>query len=192
MDANGSDNRIMRKRVYETNFGNIEKVLLEKLNVGLVLRNGASDDTELTGDIKLLYDAAPSLFRSVLSETDRARLDPVDADFELEVDQPTNHTHIRPSVINRIGQREVTKCAHAANEGHSLPVRAGVLTNTFQTMLRSAYENDFGFAVGEPVVLGNAIIQWSRKFAFFDGYVSPVNYTSAASNICLQGAPGHY
>lgn len=167
--------RILRKRVYETNYSNIEKILLEKLNtaktIRLVLRNGASDDGELTQDLQELYREAPSLFRSVLSETDRARIadDDDETEFELAVDQSTNDTHIEPSVISRMPQKEVKAIRHTANEDMMLPVRAGSLSDTFQGLLRSAYEDDYGFPAGTPVVLGNAPIQWSRKFAFVDG-----------------------
>lgn len=173
------NDRIMKNRVYETNFSNFEKVLLEKINtiksIRLVLRNGASDDPELTADLQALYQEAPSLFRKVLSETDRARIDSQvdDDEFELDVDQSTNATHIRPTVISRVGQREMQTQRHAANEDLSMPVRAGKISDTFRTLLRSAYEDDYGFPAGQPVVLGNAPIQWSRKLAFNDGCVLP-------------------
>jgi len=58
---------------------------------------------------------------------------------------------------------------HPANEGMSLPLRTGATTNAFNRQLRLAYERDYSFVEGEPVVLGNAPIQWSRKIAFNAG-----------------------
>lgn len=164
----------MKNRVYETNFSNIEKILLEKLNVTktarLVLRNVTADDNNLTDDLVELYKEAPSLFSKVLSETDRAQLDGVDDDdFELDVSLSTNDSHLRASVINRMPAKEAKAMFHPANEQLTMPLRAGQITDTFRTLLRSAYEDDYGFAAGEPVALGNAPIQWSRKFAFDDG-----------------------
>jgi hypothetical protein len=57
----------MKKRVFETNFSNVEKILLEKINVAksirLVLRNAHdTDDEDLTRSMQEIYREAPTLF----------------------------------------------------------------------------------------------------------------------------------
>lgn len=124
--------------LYETNFSNIEKSLLQKLHVTktarLVLRNATADDSDLTDDLVELYKEAPSLFSKVLSETGRAQWDGVDDDdFELDVSLSTNDSHLRPTVINRMPAKEVKATFHPANDRVSMPLRAGQITDTFRT-----------------------------------------------------------
>jgi len=57
----------MKKRVFETNFSNVEKILLEKINVEksirLVLRNvHDTDDEDLTRNMKEIYREAQAYF----------------------------------------------------------------------------------------------------------------------------------
>jgi len=169
----------MKKRVFETNFPNVEKILLEKINVEksirLVLRNAHdTDDEDLTRNMKEIYREAPSLFSRVLSKTDQGELESSlqsELDFELDVSQSASESHKQPSAVNRIPASEVKTLEHRANEG-PLPLRAGNMSDRFRNLLRLAYEQDYGFDRGHPVHLGNAAIQWSRKLSFYHGYVN--------------------
>ncbi|KAI1485633.1 hypothetical protein F5X96DRAFT_674446 [Biscogniauxia mediterranea] len=168
--------RYFKTRVYETNYSNVEKVLLMKLNfqetVRLVLRNAfLHDDPELTQEMMELYHKCPSLFSKVLSRADRNELETLleDTDFELDVDQSANSTHVQPSAINRVPPADARKSHHVANEGERLPSRTNTSTQPlFRRLLRLAYEHDYGKPSQYPSAFENKTIQWSRKFSFTD------------------------
>lgn len=163
----------MKNRAGELNHTNIEKIFFEKINTAktlrLDLRNASSDDVKLTDDLRTLYTVCPSLFKRVLSETDRFRLNSEDQlDFELNLDEDdpdadrANESHLQASIINAIPTAEVMA------DG-SVPMRASQVDDDFEDQLRLAYELDYGFEPGRPVNLGKLPIQWARKFSFLDG-----------------------
>ncbi|TRX98548.1 hypothetical protein FHL15_000622 [Xylaria flabelliformis] len=169
--------RYFKTRVYETNYSNVEKVLLMKVNfqetVRLVLRNAfLHDDPVLTQEMLALYQACPSLFSKVLSRADRNELIEqleTETDYEVGVDQSANESHVNPSAINRIPPGEVTKVAHPANGGYRLPSRGNTgVDREFRRLLRLAYELDYCKRKLYPTVFQNKTIQWSRKFGFTD------------------------
>ncbi|KAK3896333.1 hypothetical protein C8A05DRAFT_20664, partial [Staphylotrichum tortipilum] len=165
-----------KTRVYETNYSNIEKVLLMKTNfqetMRLVLRNAFKhDDPELTAQIMGLYQQCPNLFNKVLSRADRneleAKQEAVVEESEVDVDQSASATHMSPLAINRISTKQVTQ-AHSANEGRRLPLRTTDTTSTWRHLIRSAYRHEYGKAPYFPSVFDNRAIQWCRKFGFTD------------------------
>jgi hypothetical protein len=174
-DANsGIIYRYFKRRVYETNYSNIEKVLLMKLNfqetIRMILRNAfLVTDPDLTAEIIALYQQCPHLFSRTLNRADRNELDFLleDGDFELDIAQSANETHLEPSVINRIPTAEVAGVEHPANDGR-LPLRAGDMVSRFRGLIRSAYARDYAKPQDYPTVFGNKPIQWCRKLAFVE------------------------
>ena len=120
--------------MYETNYSNVEKVLLMKLNfqetLRLVIQNAFNrDDPDLTKEMLELYQDCHSLFSKVLSREDQNELDTLlnNDNHEIDSDQSANDSHVLPSAINRIPATKVTS-RHAANVGQHLPLRSGQLT----------------------------------------------------------------
>lgn len=166
-----------KTRVYETNYSNVEKVLLMKVNfqetIRLVLRNAFKhDDPELTAEMLDLYQRCPNLFSKILSRADRNGLEALQEaeEHEIDVDQSADATHLAPSAINRIPTGNVV-ATHPANEGKRLPLRSTDATPTWRRLIRLAYEHDYGKARQFPSFFENRAVQWSRKFGFTDRYV---------------------
>ncbi|RYC61611.1 hypothetical protein CHU98_g4607 [Xylaria longipes] len=169
--------RWFKRRVYETNYSNVEKVLLMKLNsqltIRLLLRNAFNyDDPSLTADMQQLYRECPNLFRRALARTDRNELEILQeqGEFVLDVPPSANDTHFDPSVINKIPTREVRTLSHMAQGpegGGSLPLLAQNMSTHFIQLLRLAYATDYGFPEHHPSAWDpTAGIKWSRKLAF--------------------------
>ena len=165
--------------MYETNYSNIEKVLLMKVNfqetMRLLLQNAFQhDDPELTAEMISLYQQCPTLFNKVLSRTDRNEMDALleNEDHEIEVNQSADDSHLMPSAINRIPTKSIV-VTHLVNGGNRIPTRSGDLdtTPTWRAHLRAAYEHDYDKPTEYPTLFQSRPIQWSRKFGFTDRYV---------------------
>ncbi|EAQ88802.1 hypothetical protein CHGG_05421 [Chaetomium globosum CBS 148.51] len=168
--------RYFKIRVYETNYSNVEKILLMKVNfqetMRLLLQNAFQhDDPELTSEMLALYQQCPTLFNKVLSRTDRNEMDALleNEDHEMEIDQSADSNHLRPAAINRIPTKSVV-ATHPINDGNRIPTRSGDLntTSTWRGHLRLAYQYDYGKPAQYPSLFENRPIQWSRKFGFTD------------------------
>ncbi|KAF7532596.1 hypothetical protein G7054_g7828 [Neopestalotiopsis clavispora] len=173
--------RYFKTRVYETNYSNIEKILLMKANfqetIRLVLRGAFKvEDPELTEQILDLRQECPSLFDKVLSRTDRDQLEAgagtgvagSQDDFEMELYSSANANHLKPSAINRIPGKEIARLKHAANDDHHLPLRPELATPGFRRRIRLAFEKEYGKPTEYPSLFENRPIQWSRKFGYTD------------------------
>ncbi|KAI8171048.1 hypothetical protein KHU50_005759 [Colletotrichum sp. SAR 10_65] len=165
-----NQHRYFKRRVYETNFREVEKLLLQKVNMQmtmrLLLRNAFFfDDAELTLQMSRLYKSCPTLFDSILPRTDRREmaLPQEEMDFEMDVEGlVSDEDHQRPSAIGQVSVRGVT---HAINENKPLPTRPTTMEDTFTRRLRRAYTRDYG----EPDIwVFSGRLQYSNKFAFSD------------------------
>ncbi|KAI0470229.1 hypothetical protein F4859DRAFT_515755 [Xylaria cf. heliscus] len=146
--------RWFKRRVYETNYSNIEKVLLTKINsqitLRLVLRNAfRHDDPGLTDDVQALYKHCPTLFKRALARSDQNELEQEaqaaqdQDDFELDIPVSANDSHQDPSIINKIPTKEMRVVTHTIQGDRSLPLRAGQMSESFLADLRIAYQNDY-------------------------------------------------
>lgn len=171
-----TSSRYFKTRVYETNYSNVEKILLMKVNfqetMRLLLQNAFQhDDPELTSEMLALYQQCPTLFNTVLSRTDRNEMDALldNEDHEMEIDQSADSNHLRPAAINRIPTKSVV-ATHPINDGNRIPTRSGDLntTSTWRGHLRLAYQYDYGKPAQYPSLFENRPIQWSRKSGFTD------------------------
>ncbi|KAI2628156.1 hypothetical protein GGS21DRAFT_492800 [Xylaria nigripes] len=167
--------RYFKRRVYETNYSNIEKVLLMKLNsqltIRLVLRNAfANEDPDLTTELQQLYKQCPNLYRRTLARTDRNEIEILQehlSEFVLDVPPSADDTHVEPIVINEIPTTEVKRSSHRVQGDGPLPIRASDISTAFIHSLRSAYATDYRFPVHHPSAYEpSAAIKWSRKLAF--------------------------
>ncbi|KAI1207273.1 uncharacterized protein F4807DRAFT_435103 [Annulohypoxylon truncatum] len=168
--------RFFKIHVYETNYSNIEFVLLMKINTRLslrfVLRNAfRDDDPGLTNEIQELYQKCPTLFKSSLSHTDRTELEDTleSVDIELDVTTSVDDSHIDTCIINRIPTKEVRRITHPIYDNKPLPTRAANLPVPFTANLRLAYSRDYGYPAHHPTAWDpNAKVQWARKLGFTD------------------------
>jgi len=165
-------NRYFKKKVYETNHSNVEKVLLGKVNMQmttrLLLRNAFYHrDGELTAQMNRLYGQCPTLFDSILPRTDRRdMLEEDELDNEMDVHFGADRDHRRPTVIGAIPPSTIKKTTHLANDGDYLPRRDTGMTDGFKRLLRRAYVDHYG--MDEVYHFGNRPIQYSNKFGFTD------------------------
>lgn len=170
--------------MYETNYSNVEQILLQKYNVEetlrLALRNAfREEDPDLTAKLSDLYLNCPSLFTKVLSRADQQAVQDelLDDDFVVDVTQSADDDHRDATAINAIPWTQVRNApGHPINEGATLP---GQPTDTgrhaanpsFRRHTRLAYEKDYGKGPFYPSVFEKRKIQWCRKFGFTDRYV---------------------
>lgn len=159
--------------MYQTNYGNIEKVMLMKYNFSLslrlALRNGFLDeDPELTAELKTIYKTCPDLFSRALSHADKNDLHSmfVEDEFELEgfgVNSP--HGRLSAvSAINKIEQKNVKKFPPSPlNNNKPLPDRNSRMTPAMRQLLRKSYHLDY--ATQPPLIFDNKPIEYSYKIA---------------------------
>ncbi|KAI2473598.1 hypothetical protein F4781DRAFT_379564 [Annulohypoxylon bovei var. microspora] len=166
--------RWFKRRVYETNYSNVEKILLTKLNTQLTLRlifrNAFKyDDPDLTAELQDLYRKCPNLFRRILARSDKNELEVLQEqdEFVLDVPPSANESHVNPCTINKIPTKEIIKRSHTAQGDGPLPVRARQASNDFIKLLRAAYCEDYNYEAHHPSAYElNALITWARKLSF--------------------------
>jgi hypothetical protein len=141
---------MFKKRVYETNHRNVEKLLLGKINVQITIRFLLLDafkdsDPELTAAMRDTFDDCPTLLDAALSRTDRVDLDDLrEDDDQCDLGNSAGVSHKRPALIGRVARAELRHAIHPANEDHPLPVRREDMQRAFRTLLREAYVADYG------------------------------------------------
>lgn len=167
--------RLFKLRVYETNYSNVEKQLLMKMNISETVRLGLRnafkhDDPELTDVLQQLYAQCPVTLGGILSRSDKQELDDADADadqHEAVIEAAANDNHINPRVINRILPREMTAVTHAVNRGNRLPTKGNTdMEFSFKVLIREAYEKEYGKNPGWPSIFEDKPLQYARKFGF--------------------------
>lgn len=164
--------RYFKKKVYETNHSNVEKVLLGKVNLQmttrLLLQNAFHHrDGNLTAQVNRLYGKCPTLFDSVLPRMDRRdMLGEDELDNEMDIHFGADRDHCRPTVIGAIPHNIVRKTISLANGGRPLPRRDADMSAEFKQRLRRAYVEQYG--MDEVYQFGRQPIQYSNKFAFTD------------------------
>ncbi|KAK3403030.1 hypothetical protein B0T20DRAFT_449951 [Sordaria brevicollis] len=170
--------RYFKRRVYETNYSNVEKVLLMKVNFQqtarlLLLGSFREDDPELTTAMIDLSRQCPTLFDMVLSHSDRSDLDDQNEGDEDEdqAEDASDLNHLVPCIVNKLrSKKKKALGCHVANEGQRLPLRTTLddMTARWSRLLRHAYHYDFGAPLGEPSFFENTVIKWAEKFSFTD------------------------
>jgi len=174
-------NRWFKKKVYETNHSNVEKLLLAKINmqitIRLILRNGFyHKDGELTVLMNRLYNQCPTMFDSVLPRTDRQDMTAPDDELENELDvhSGVDSKHRRATVIGAIPPATVNRTLHVLNDNRSLPRRHDNMSESFKRALRRAYVQEYG--LDEIYHFGRWPLQYSNKFAFTDRYFLSIKF----------------
>jgi hypothetical protein len=168
--------------VYETNFKEVERVLLGKVNVQLtvrlILRKAfAGIDNALTTQLLRLQDGCPTLFKRILSKSDQQALslqldDTSELEDVMDVEGVPDEGHVNPAVIARIASKDIQKIPHCVNDGRHLPVIPRTqCSQIFINLLRQAYGFDYNLSNMYTLTRGGLPMQWSKKFAFTDRYV---------------------
>lgn len=165
--------------VYGTNYTNIEKVMLMKVNVQetirFVLRKAFQhSDPALTASLANLYQKCPDLFNQVLARADRSAIQDelIVDEFVIDVADSADELHRNPTAINAILATEYRAVRHLINAGERLPSYPSGLDAEpcFRHAIRLAFEKDYGRPAHPPVFLRQRI-QWARKFGFTSKYV---------------------
>ncbi|KAI1097192.1 hypothetical protein F4804DRAFT_352027 [Jackrogersella minutella] len=162
-----NQHRWFKKKVYETNYSNIEKLLLAKSNMQITIRFLLQDaffhrDSELTLRMQRLYNDCPTLFESVLPRTEIQDMPENELDFELDANSGGDYQHRRATVIGHVHLKGTT---HVINEGRALPTRHVNMTDRFKHVLRQTYVRDYG----QPDIYQFAgVLQYANKFGFSD------------------------
>ncbi|ROW07924.1 hypothetical protein VMCG_03429 [Cytospora schulzeri] len=167
--------RLFKTLVYGTNYTNIEKVMLMKVNVQetirFVLRNAFQhSDPDLTVKLTDLYQKCPDLFDQVLARADRSAIkdDLGLDDFVVDVTDSADEQHRYPTAINAIPTTEYRATRHQINAGQQLPSFPSdpYAEPEFRHHVRLAFEKDYGKPPQHPSTFLRQRIQWSRKFGF--------------------------
>ncbi|KAI1753016.1 hypothetical protein F4782DRAFT_95579 [Xylaria castorea] len=160
--------RWMKKKVYETNHSNVEKLLLMKVNMQLTIRFLLRSaywytDSELTNKMDVLHKACPTLFESVLPQAERKELLLDDEqEYELDAAGGADYEHRRATVIGQISVKSVN---HIINDSQPLPTRHAKMSDAFRAKLRGAYVKDYR----QPeIYMFQGRIQYANKFGFTD------------------------
>ena len=154
--------------VYNTNFQNVERDLLESENLRQTVRLLLQDafiiaEPVLTQLLKELRDECPLLFNKLLPKSERSQ-DDLDEDSYLLLKSDASHG--LPAALGRLQARYI-------RQELSLPVRSSSIDSVFQKKLRDAYRIDYGM----PGIMhfGSASIPWSKKLSFNDPCVPKIS-----------------
>ncbi len=170
-------NRWFKKKIYEINRSNVEKLLLSKINIQIIiylfLYNGFYHyDGELTAQMNRLYDQCSIFFDFVLLQTDKCDMAEDDElDHELDVHSDTDNDHHRITVIITILLTIVRAILHLVNDNRPLLHKHDDISDDFKSMLQAVYVQEYSY--GEIYHFSNrCTIQYSNKFVFTNRYVS--------------------
>ncbi|KAL7816993.1 hypothetical protein V8C44DRAFT_269620 [Trichoderma aethiopicum] len=170
-----SEHKWFKAVVYQTNLKDVERVLLGKVNLQLVCRLfilGAFNTTHpvLANQIRRVWKACPTLFDRILSRSDRPiAIEDSDLEHQDMFEDVDRYTGI--TATGRIKRTAVSQTRHAVNENEGLPSSAGGMTQTFRTLLRSAYANDYDIPNIYTLSRSGSFF-WYNKFSFTDLYAS--------------------
>ena len=165
--------RFFKKAVTQTNFRDVERVLLTKESIHQTLRfvlagSFAQNEPDLTREITVIHARCPTLLNDLLPYSEAGE----DAD---EDDSPLpqstmaaegDESHKQPMAIGCLERSHVVNVLQ-------WPLRPGYLdaNDPFSVQLQAAYDIDYQ----EPNVVlpRKAGLQWCHKFSFRDRSVSP-------------------
>ncbi|KAI1107203.1 hypothetical protein F4804DRAFT_352737 [Jackrogersella minutella] len=146
-----------------------EKTLLAFENfvqtLRLVLTDGfATDNPELTEQMRHIKKSCPTLFASLLSqgESHISTEDADDDDPSIGMNLIATELHKKLSVLVRLSPKHCRSVLH-------LPLQTGQFSKEWLLKLRRAYKDDYGKNV---IVIGNMPCKWWKKLAFTDSTAS--------------------
>lgn len=154
--------RWFKKIVYNTNFSNVERLLLTRESLQQTIRLILLDafqnsEPELTATIKDLYSKCPMLFESLLPRSERLELSPEEDEPSQSILHDANH--LKPATLSRL---KPTYC----RDELGLPIRSSAFSASFRRDIRQAYENDY--KMPNIIHFGTGGISWCKKLSFTD------------------------
>jgi hypothetical protein len=139
-----------------------------QMTIRLILRHGFyHQDGELTAQMNRLYSLCPTMFDSVLPQTDRRDMTMIDDELENELDirSGADSNHQRATVIGAIPPATVKRTLYILNDNQPLPRRHNDMSEVFKSALRRAYVQEYH--LDEIYHFGNRRpLQYANKFAF--------------------------
>lgn len=160
--------------MYETNYSDVEKLLLNKPNVQMAVRFVLNRGFFMRNPESMLIldkirQSCLTVIDTLSAQRDRRDLVYDDLDNELDVDGPTfPSSHRRCTIISHIPKKQLNE-SHQINGFTGgligpLPLRQDQMSLNFQQQLSRAY----GRAYNEPPIIDfrKKPLQWATKFAF--------------------------
>lgn len=162
--AGEDKHRLFKEDIYNTNYINPGRDLLQRQSISMTLRfiaqGGYMDYPELSAQIQSIFEANPALFDRILPRSERTNPDELSVlDGYEDIVSDNKHTGILT------GQRLP---AYYMKDFQLKPVMSNRMPDIFRAALQTAYGADYSMPNQQAMAQATTPIHWWKRFGFDD------------------------